>query len=68
MLQADLLKPNQDPELFKSEGSIMMFDGKRGYGQAVGKIAMDKAIEKCCESGLVLMTLRNTHHLGRIGT
>ncbi|MEC9361529.1 MAG: Ldh family oxidoreductase, partial [SAR324 cluster bacterium] len=68
MLQANLLKPNQDPELFKSEGSIMMFDGKRGYGQAVGRIAMGKAIEKCHESGLVLMTLRNTHHLGRIGT
>jgi len=68
MLQTDLLKPNQVPELFKSDGSIMMFDGKRGYGQAVGKIAMEKAIEKCRETGLVLMTLRNTHHLGRIGT
>ena len=68
MLQADLLKPNQVPELFKSDGSIMMFDGKRGYGQAVGKIAMEKAIEKCRASELVLMTLRNTHHLGRIGT
>ena len=68
MLQADLLKPNQDPELFKSEGSIMMFDGKRVYGQAVGRIAMGKAIEKWRESGLVLMKLRNTHHLGRIGT
>ena len=68
MLQTDLLKPNQVPQLFKSEGSIMMFDGKRGYGQAVGKIAMEKAIDKCRESGLVLMTLRNTHHLGRIGT
>ena len=44
MLQADLLKPNQDPELFKSEGSIMMFDGKRGYGQAVGKIAMENSM------------------------
>ena len=30
MLQANLLKPNQVPELFKSDGSIMMFDGKRG--------------------------------------
>ena len=68
MLQADLLKPNQTPELFKNDGSILMFDGKRGYGQAMGKISMEKAIEKCRESGLVLMTLRNTHHLGRIGT
>ena len=68
MLKANLLKPNQNPELFKVDGSIMMFDGNRGYGQAVGKIAMDKAIKKCKTTGLVLMTLRNTHHLGRIGT
>jgi len=46
MLKANLLKPNQNPELFKVDGSIMMFDGNRGYGQAVGKIAMDKAIKK----------------------
>jgi len=68
MLKANLLKPNQAPELFKLDGSIMMFDGKRGYGQAVGKIAMDNAIKKCRTTGLVLMTLRNAHHLGRIGT
>ena len=68
MLKANLLKPNQNPELFKLDGSIMMFDGNRGYGQAVGKIAMDKAIKKCKTTGLVLMTLRNAHHLGRIGT
>ena len=68
MLKNDMLRPNQKPKLIKKDGSILMFDGQRGYGQAVGKIAMDKAIEKCRESGLVLMTLRNTHHLGRIGT
>jgi uncharacterized oxidoreductase len=68
MLKANLLKPNQTPELFKVDGSIMMFDGNRGYGQAVGKIAMDNAIKKCKTTGLVLMTLRNAHHLGRIGT
>ena len=68
MLKANLLKPNQNPELFKVDGSIMMFDGNRGYGQAVGKIAMDKAIKKCKTTGMVLMTLRNAHHLGRIGT
>ena len=45
MLKANLLKPNQNPELYKVDGSIMMFDGNRGYGQAVGKIAMDKAIK-----------------------
>ena len=68
MIKAKLLFPNQEPEIVKTNGSIMMLDGKRGYGQAVGKIAMEQAIEKCRETGLVLMTLRNSHHLGRIGT
>ncbi len=68
MLKAKLLFPNQEPEIMKKDGSIMMFDGKRGYGQAVGKIAMKKAIKKCQENGLALMTIRNSHHLGRIGT
>ena len=68
MLKSELLFPNQEPQMEKTNGSIMMFDGKRGYGQAVGKTAMEQAIEKCRETGLVLMTLRNSHHLGRIGT
>lgn len=68
MLKDGLLKPNQKPEIIKDEDSVLMFDGHRGYGQSVGKIAMDKAIQKCNDSGLVLMTLRNTHHLGRIGS
>ncbi len=68
MLRENLLAPNREPELVKKDSSILMFDGRRGYGQAVGKTAMEQAIEQCRESGLVLMTLRNTHHLGRIGT
>ena len=67
-IQDKLLFPNQTPELVNSDGSILMFDGKRGYGQAIGKMAMEQALEKCRETGLVLMTLRNSHHLGRIGT
>jgi len=52
MLKEDFLRPNQKPELVNADGSILMFDGQRGYGQAVGKMAMVQAIEKCRESGL----------------
>ena len=34
MLKNDLLRPNQKPELIKADGSILMFDGHRDYGQA----------------------------------
>lgn len=68
ILEAGLLRPNQEPELVKDEGSILMFDGQRGYGQVVGRLSMEQAIARCRETGLALMTLRNSHHLGRIGT
>ncbi len=67
-LQAGLLTPNQTVARVKQDGSILMFDGQRGYGQAVARQAMEQAIAHCQQSGLVLMTLRNAHHIGRIGT
>ena len=67
-LKAGLLKPNTAVEKVKDEGSILVFDGHRGYGQRVALEAVDAAIERCKETGLVLMTLRNAHHIGRIGT
>jgi len=49
-------------------GSMMVFDGHRGYGQRLAKEAMDRAIMRCRQTGLVFMGLRNAHHLGRIGS
>ena len=67
-IKAGLLKANQDLETVKDEGSILMFDGQRGYGQVQAKRAMEAALERCQRTGLVLMTLRNAHHIGRIGS
>ena len=67
-LKAGLLKPNTAAEKVKDEGAVLAFDGHRGYGQRVALEAMDAAIERCRETGLVLMSLRNAHHIGRIGT
>ena len=67
-LKAGLLKPNTAVQKVKDEGSMLAFDGQRGYGQRVALEAMDAAIERCKETGLVLMSLRNAHHIGRIGT
>ncbi|MCA9835836.1 MAG: malate/lactate/ureidoglycolate dehydrogenase [Trueperaceae bacterium] len=67
-LNKGILKPNQHPELAKDSGNIMMYDGLEGYGQVQAKEAMAGAIARAKESNLVLMTLRNSHHIGRIGT
>ena len=67
-IQAGLLKPNTPPVLVSDSGSIMVFDGQRGFGQRVAREAMDLALERCRETGLVLMALRNAHHIGRVGS
>lgn len=63
-----LLKPNTPVRLLSDSGSIMVFDGQRGFGQRVAREAMEYAIARCQETGLVLMGLRNAHHLGRVGS
>ncbi len=67
-VRAGLLIPGTSVSLTRDDGAIMIFDGERGYGQRVAAEAMDAAINRCRETGLVLMTLRNAHHIGRVGT
>lgn len=67
-LQKKTLVPNQRAKIVLDSGAILAFDGCRGYGQSIGRQVMARAIERCGDTGVVLMTLRNSHHLGRIGT
>ncbi len=67
-IKAGLLKPNTPVGQVSDSGPIMVFDGQRGFGQRVAREAMDQAIGRCRETGLVLMALRNTHHIGRVGS
>jgi len=66
-LRAGLLKPGTAVTLVDDQGSILLFDGGRGYGQRVAAEAMLVAIDRCREKGVVAMALRNAHHIGRIG-
>lgn len=62
-----LLKPGTAVELARDDGAILMFDGRRGFGRRVGGEAMEAAAARCRDTGVVLMTLRNAHHIGRVG-
>ncbi len=67
-IKAGLLKPNTAVSKVTDSGAILVFDGGRGYGQRVAREAMEQAIARCRETGVVLMALRNAHHIGRIGS
>lgn len=47
--------------------SLMVFDGHGGFGQHVGKVVMVQAIERVRQHGHCIVTLRRSHHLGRMG-
>jgi uncharacterized oxidoreductase len=62
-----LLKPAAHIELINEQHSLLMLDGQFGFGQVVGPEAMVLAIDNARRNGVCLMTLKNAHHLGRIG-
>ena len=61
------LAPNQHPKATIDTGSLLALDGCKGYGQTIGREAMEMAIERTTRHGSCIMTLGNSHHLGRIG-
>ena len=61
------LSPNQHPKATLDTGSLLALDGCKGYGQSIGRDAMQMAIERTERHGSCIMTLGNSHHLGRIG-
>lgn len=67
-VRAGILHPGTAAALVRDDGPILVFDGRRGYGQRVAAEAMTAAIQRCRETGLVVMALRNAHHIGRVGT
>ncbi len=61
------LIPNASVATVLDMGTMVTLNGQRGYGQVVGKQAMDLGIARAKTHGSCIMTLANAHHLGRIG-
>lgn len=61
------LKVNQSAQITKDSGALITVDGGMGYGQVMGHEAIEMAIHRTRAHGVCVMSLRNSHHLGRIG-
>ena len=66
-VQSGELIPNQHAKIAIDNGPLVTVDGGAGYGQVIGKEAMDIAIDRVREHGVCVMTIRRSFHLGRIG-
>ena len=66
-LKEGLVVPNTSAKVTRDEGAFLMFDGQRGFGRRVAGEAMAAAMARCRESGVAVVTLANSHHIGRVG-
>ena len=67
-LKLGFLNPNASIETVHDKKSVVVLDGKSGFGQVVGIQATERLIELTRQRGLACVGLRNSYHLGRIGT
>jgi hydroxycarboxylate dehydrogenase B len=68
LLGDGLLVPNQTPETVLDAGALLVIDARRGYGQRMTADAVRRAIGKAKQHGACVLALRNSAHVGRIGT
>jgi uncharacterized oxidoreductase len=55
-------------EIVVDSGPLTVADGGLGFGQWIGRQAVMVGVKKCRAHGMSLVALRNSSHLGRIGT
>lgn len=67
LVQDDVLVPDATPTVETTANRGALIDGQRGFGQLAGREAIERGIE-LATGGVALVGIRNTTHLGRIGT
>jgi uncharacterized oxidoreductase len=59
---------NQPGRVVSDSGSMLVYDGERGWGQIVARNATLLGVERAKSAGVAVVALRNAHHIGRVGT
>src|SRR5436190_12440213 len=59
---------NRKGRVLSEDGSLIVYDGERAWGQIAAREAVMIGIAKARETGVAVVALRNPHHIGRVGT
>jgi uncharacterized oxidoreductase len=68
LVKDGLLVPNQTPETVLEDGALLVVDARRGFGQRMAGEAVRRAIARARSQGACVLALRNSSHIGRVGT
>jgi hydroxycarboxylate dehydrogenase B len=66
-LRAGHVRANRHTRIAIDRGALVVVDGDFGFGQVIGKEAMEIAAERVALHGMATVAIRNSGHLGRIG-
>jgi hydroxycarboxylate dehydrogenase B len=66
-LRAGQVRPNRHARIASDRGALVVVDGDFGFGQVIGKEAMEIAAARAGAHGVATVAIRNSGHLGRIG-
>ena len=67
-MEAGKLFPNRRPRVLQDRGAVIVVDGQFGLGAPIAKETMELAIARAKQTGVACVALRNSCHIGRIGT
>src|ERR1700739_3874207 len=59
---------NRKGRFVSENGSLIVYDGERAWGQIAAREATMVGIAKARDTGVAVVALRNPHHIGRVGT
>lgn len=66
-LQKGLINPFAETEVLRETPASLALDGKNGLGQVIARDAMLRCIEKARQSGVAMVTAKNSNHYGIAG-
>jgi len=66
-LRSGKVHANRAPRIVHEMDALAIIDADFGFGQTAGEFAVDVGIRKAKQSGVTVIALRNSGHLGRIG-
>lgn len=66
-LRDEKVLANRQLQVVSENEVLVVVDGQLGFGQVMGRQAMQLGLQKCEQFGVAVVALRNSGHLGRIG-
>jgi uncharacterized oxidoreductase len=67
-INAGTLRPNARAVVRQDKAAVMLVDGQFGLGAPVARETVDLAIARARQTGVACVALRDSCHIGRIGT